>query len=260
MVEEHQLLIDGDGAVFDFSYADTAHIFVVIDGTDQYLGVCLGIAFGSGDIFENGLKQWLHVLRGILEIEDCVPGLGRCVEERTVELFVRSIQIHEKFENLVDDFFGAGLRTVDLVDAYDYMQIEFQGFFKHKFCLRHGTFEGIHKKDDTVHHLEHSLDFAAEVRMARGIDYVDLDTFIMYRCIFGKNGDSSFPLDIVGVHDSFLNFLILAKNAALLKQLVDQRGLAVVDMGDNSYVSDIFTFDLHLYFSVPPSSKGGKSS
>ena len=95
--------------------------------------------------------------------------------------------------------------------------------------------------------------------MAGCIDYVDLDPFIMNRSIFGKDGNASFPFDIVGVHDSLLNFLILTKNAALLKQLIDQCGLAVIDVGDNGYVSDIFAFDLHLYFSVPPSKRDGKS-
>ena len=45
--------------------------------------------------------------------------------------------------------------------------------------------------------------------------------------------------NVVGVHDAIRHLLILAEHAALLQHLVHQRGLAVVNVGDNSNISNI---------------------
>ena len=47
-IEPQQFLSDRDHAVFYFSHADTAHVFIVIDRRDQDLGRCLGISFRGG--------------------------------------------------------------------------------------------------------------------------------------------------------------------------------------------------------------------
>ena len=51
--------------------------------------------------------------------------------------------------------------------------------------------------------------------MAWGVDDVDFGIFVINSCIFGKNRDTTFPLDIVGVHDTFLDFLIRTEYTAL---------------------------------------------
>lgn len=47
---------------------------------------------------------------------------------------------------------------------------------------------------------------------------------------FGKNGDSTLTLDIVRVHDTFLNLLIGTENAALFQKLVYQCSFTMIDM------------------------------
>ena len=130
-------------------------------------------------------------------------------------MFVGSIQIHQKFQNFIDDFIRTGFRTVDLIDTYDHVQIQFQRFFQNEFGLRHSTFERIYDQDNTVYHLQDTFYFAAEVRMTWSVDDVDLGIFVINSCIFGKNRDTTFPLDIVGVHDTFLDFLIRTEYTAL---------------------------------------------
>ncbi len=49
-VAEHDLLIHGDLAVVYLADADASHIFIVINGTDQYLGSGIGIALRCGNI------------------------------------------------------------------------------------------------------------------------------------------------------------------------------------------------------------------
>ena len=53
------------------------------------------------------------------------------------------------------------------------------------------------------------------------------------------DGDAAFAFDVVAVHRAFRDGLVLAERPRLLQQLVDQRGLAVVNMGDDGDVADI---------------------
>ena len=51
--------------------------------------------------------------------------------------------------------------------------------------------------------------------MSGRIDDVDLGSFVIDSSIFGENRDSTFSLNIVGVHDTFRNILIFAEYTAL---------------------------------------------
>ena len=82
--------------------------------------------------------------------------------------------------------------------------------------------------------------------MTGGVHNVDLGTVIMYGGILGQDGNAAFTLNVVGVHDAIHHLLILAVHAALLQHLIHQRGLAVVNVGDNSNISNIITN--HRYF------------
>ena len=75
--------------------------------------------------------------------------------------------------------------------------------------------------------------------MARGIHNIDLHIAILYGGVLGQNGDAALPLQVVGVHHALGYGLILPECAALLEHLVHQRGLSVVDVGDNGYVSQM---------------------
>ena len=81
--------------------------------------------------------------------------------------------------------------------------------------------------------------------MARGVDDVDLGTLIHNGSVLGQNGDTTLTLDIVGVHDTFCNFLIGAEYAALFQKFIYQSRFAVVNMGNDGNVSDIFSFLSH---------------
>ena len=84
--------------------------------------------------------------------------------------------------------------------------------------------------------------------MARGIDDIDLCTFICDSCILRQNRDTTFTLNVIGVHDTFGHLLIGTENAALLEQFIHQGGLSVIDMGDNSNITNILSFHILLSF------------
>src|SRR5690606_11599852 len=58
------------------------------------------------------------------------------------------------------------------------------------------------------------------------------------RGALGENGDAALALLIVGVHGALLPGLVGAEGAALGEELVDKRGLAVVDVGDDRKVAE----------------------
>ena len=130
----------------------------------------------------------------------------------------------------------ARVGPVDLVDDDDDLVSKLQRLLKHEARLRHGAFGCVDQQQNAVDHLEDTLDLAGEVGVARRVDNVDLVALIVNGRVFCKDGDAALALEIAGVHDPVDNGLILAVNAALLQHLVDQRGLAVVDVRDDCNV------------------------
>jgi 3-hydroxyacyl-[acyl-carrier protein] dehydratase/trans-2-decenoyl-[acyl-carrier protein] isomerase len=56
---------------------------------------------------------------------------------------------------------------------------------------------------------------------------------------FGEDRDPALAFQVVAVHRAFGHGLVLAEGAGLLQQFVDERGLAVVDMGDDRDVAQV---------------------
>ena len=80
---------------------------------------------------------------------------------------------------------------------------------------------------------KHTLDFAAEIGMARRIDDIDMHAFVIDRAVLCKNSDAALALDIVGVHHAFGDVLMRGERAGLMQQLIHQRRLAMIDVGDD---------------------------
>ena len=126
------------------------------------------------------------------------------------------------------------------------MKIQLQRLLKDEFRLGHRAVEGIHHKDDAVYHLKHALHLAAEVGMAWRVHNIDLYAVIGYCCILGEDRDPSLPLDVVGVHDTVHDLLVRAEHAALPQELIHKGRLAMVYVGDDRHISDLFTLDFHI--------------
>ena len=84
--------------------------------------------------------------------------------------------------------------------------------------------------------------------MARGVDDIDLNAVILNGGILCENCDSSFTLDVVGIHYSVFNFLIFSECAALLEHFINEGGLAVVNVGDDGDVAQIVSYHNNLSF------------
>ena len=109
----------------------------------------------------------------------------------------------------------------------------------HEFGLRQRALGGVDQHQRAVDHIENALDLAAEIGVAGRIDDIDAGALPFHRSGLGQDGDAALALEVVGIHRAFDLALVLAIDAGLLQQPIDQRGLAVVDVGDDGDVAEV---------------------
>ena len=245
MVHQQNLLIQFQRTVVDFADTDSSHIFIVVDGADQHLNAQVRIAFRCRNILENGLKKRRHVLSLVFQLIGAPAVTAGSIQERRIQLIVTCAEIHQKLEHLIDDLLRTCIRTVYFIDHDNDLQVERQSLLQNKSRLRHGSLESIDQENDTVNHLQDTFYLTAEIRVAWRIDDVDFGVLIMNCRVLGKNGDASLPLDGTGVHDTFLNHLIITEGSALSQEFVDQCRLAVIDMSNDGNITDIISGHFH---------------
>ena len=88
--------------------------------------------------------------------------------------------------------------------------------------------------------LQHALDLAAEVGVAGRVDDVDARPLPGDGGVLGEDGDAALALEVVRVHRAVGDHLAAAELPRLAQEAVDQRGLAVVDVGDDGDVADVW--------------------
>ena len=79
----------------------------------------------------------------------------------------------------------------------------------------------------------------AEVGVARRVHDVDMHAFEIYRAVLCQNGDAALFFQIIAVHHSLGDMFIGSERAGLTQQLVDQSGLAVVNVGDDGDIAEL---------------------
>jgi len=240
VAHDHFLAHLGD-AVLDAADADAANELIVVHRGHQHLEGSLGVALGRLDGAQQGVEQGDQVSAGYIGVKACSAITATAEQHGAVQLLVGSTQIHQQVEDLVDDFLDAGIGTVDLVDGDNKAQILLQSLLQHETGLGHAALSSVHQQQNAVDHLQHALDLAAEVGVARGIDDIDLDALVGAGAVLGQNGDAALTLDVTAIHDTLCHSLIVAESAALAQQGVHQRGLAVVNVSDDSDIAQIVT-------------------
>jgi hypothetical protein len=186
---------------------------------------------------QDQVEQRRHVVLRAVRLLGHPAFLGRAVEDREIELLFVGIERGEEVEHVVDDFLVALVGPVDLVDGDDRLQADLEGLRQHELGLRHRPFGGVHQQHGAVDHVEDALDLAAEIGVAGGVDDVDAHVVPGHRRDLGENGDAALALDLVGIHRAVGDALLLAESARLGEKPVDQRRLAVVDMGNDGNIA-----------------------
>jgi hypothetical protein len=198
----------------------------------------VGIALGDGDGLDDLLEERLEIDAGDGQVECRGADLAVGVEDGEVEHVFVGVEVDEEVVDLVENLLHAGVGTVDLVDDDHGGELGFEGFGEDVTRLRQRAFGGVDEEEDAIDHLEGALDLAAKVGVAGRVDDVDLVAVVVERGVLGEDGDAALALQIVGVHDAIGDGLVGAEGAALAKHGVDQRGLAVIDVGDDGDVED----------------------
>ncbi len=96
-----------------------------------------------------------------------------------------------------------------------------QRLLQDEASLRHGAFKGINQQQNAVHHVQDALHFTAEVRMAGGIDDIDLHRLALLwagnddRRVLCQDCDPALAFQIVGIEDALGHLLVLSKHLRL---------------------------------------------
>ena len=75
--------------------------------------------------------------------------------------------------------------------------------------------------------------------MPRRVDDVDFGAVPAHGAVLGGNRDTALPLQVHAVHHAFGDDLPLPEHAAVAEHRVHERGLAMVDVGDDRGVANV---------------------
>ncbi len=232
------ILAGAQRAVEDARDGQPPEVIAVIEIRHQDLQRAIGVAGGRRDGLHDGIEQRLQILTGGVRVRRrrAQPGIG--IQNRKIEQFLGRVEIDEQVVNFVQHFLGTRVGAVNLVDHHDRRQLGFQRLAQHIARLRQRALAGVHQEHDAVHHLERAFHLAAEIAVAGRVHDVDLDVVVKNGRVLGQDGDAALALQFVGIHDAVHQLLVGAKYAALAEHGVHQRGLAVVDVGDDGDVAN----------------------
>ena len=237
-------------ALKDAADGDAAEVIRVVEIGDQNLQRAFGVAGGGGNGVDDGLEERLQVGAGRGQIGRRGACLGHRVEHGKIELRLFGIEIDEKVVDLVQHFLRARVGAVDLVDDHDGLELGFERLGQHVARLRQRALGRVDQQHDAVDHLERAFHFAAEIGVAGRVDDVDLAAVEVDGRVLGQDGDAALALQLVRVHHAVGHLLVGAEGAGLAQHGVNQRGLAMVDMGDDGDIAYRLAHRVRYSFSL----------
>ena len=92
--------------------------------------------------------------------------------QREVELILLGAEVDEQINDLVNNFCGARVGSVDLVYDNEDFLLERKSLFEDEARLGHAALERIDEQKHAVDHHEYTLDLAAEIGMAGSVNEV----------------------------------------------------------------------------------------
>ena len=172
---------------------------------------------------------------------DARPFAGHCIDNRKVDLVVVGVEVEEQLVDLVHDLGDTSVGPVHLVDHQDHRQVERQRFAQHEAGLGQRPFGRVDQQQNAVDHGEGPLDLTTEVRVSRRVQDVDLDVAAAHGGVLGQDGDAALSLEVHRVHHPVHFLGVVGERAGLTQHGVYQRGLAMIDVGDDGDVAEVGT-------------------
>src|ERR1041384_640555 len=221
------------------SKRDPAEIIAVVEIRNEHLEKGLARCLRWRHRFDDRLKKRNHIPALIGQISFRESFLCARVNNRKIELFVGGFQFNEKIKNEIEDFVRARMLSVDLVNDDDRLEMVFKCFSQNKAGCGLWTIVRVHYEQNAIDHFHYAFDFTAEIGVAGRIDDVDSVIIPLKRGVLRANRDSLFALEIHRIHHSLFDFLIGAESSGLAQQLVDQGCFAVIDVRNDSDVTNL---------------------
>ena len=259
---EHDRHTAPRGAALDAADTDLADVVVVVDCGEQDLQGRVVVLIRRGDLLYDRVKDGLHIVLHLVRLIARLAVARGGIDDREVQLLLACAELDEQLQRFVHDLIGTRLGAIHLIDDDDALFIEFQSLAEHEPRLRHTALERVDQKQNAVHHLQNTLDLAAEVRVTRRVHDVDARIAVDDRGVLGQDRDAALALQIAGVHDAVGALLAAPKRARVLQKLIDQRCLAVIDVRDDSHIANVHkkpslirNFDRNIIHRRAPSCK-----
>ena len=199
-----------------------------------------GIVSRSGDPLQEEIQERSERLALLTFGERGAARAGVAVDDRELDLLLVGAEVEEQVEHLVHDLADPRIRPVDLVHDHDHRQTRLERLAQHEAGLRQRPLARVDQEEHAVDHRQTPLHLPAEVRMAGGVDDVDLDPAMAHRGVLREDRDALLALEVHRVHDALRDLLIRAEGARLPEHRVDQRGLTVVDVRHDRDVAYVF--------------------
>ena len=192
-------------------------------------------------MLQNGFKERTQIARlcRVAEAQFCSAHSCVCVDHREIELLLRSIKIDEEIVDFVEDLLNARVGAVDFIDHDNSGKFGLERLHENVSRLRKRAFARVNQQENTVHHFQRALDLTAKIAVTRRVDDVDLDAAVSDGRVLGEDGDALFSFEVHRVQDPHRHVLVGAKRPGLPQHGVDQRRLAMINVSDNGYVSNL---------------------
>ena len=214
-----------------------------VEVRDERLQRMVGVVRRRRDRCEERVEERAEVRRELVRAEAGVPGARVRVDDRKLDLRLVGVEVEEELVDLVHDLLRPRVRPVDLVHDEHDRQPLLERLPQHESRLRQRAFRRVDEQEHAVDHRQPALDLAAEVRMARRVDDVDLRVAEPHGRVLGEDRDPLLALEVGRVHDALADVLVLAERAGLPEHRVDERRLAVVDVRDDRDVAEVVALD-----------------
>ncbi len=223
----------------DAKQREPAHVGARVEVRDERLQRVVRVVGRRRHRLEDRLEERAEIGRELVGIGAGMAGARVRVDDRELDLRLGRVEVEEQVVDLVHDLLDPRVGPVDLVHDEHDRQPEVERLAQHEPRLRQRPLARVDEQQHAVDHRQPALDLAAEVGVAGRVDDVDLRVAELDRGVLREDRDPLLALEVGRVHHALADVLVLAERAGLPEHRVDERRLAVVDVGDDRDVPEI---------------------
>ena len=223
---ELELLALAHGAIHHAHKRHDAAVRIEVAIEDKRAQGRIGVTLRRGDVVDHGLEQVMDADAGFAACQHGIVGRdGQAV-------------LYLGFDAL-----GLGAGKIDLIDERDDLKVGVHGHHGVGHRLRLDALGGVDHEHGAFACGQAAADLIGEVDMTRRVDEVELVGFAIISDVVHANGlafdgDAAFTLDVHAVKQLGLH-VAMSHGAGHLQDAIGERGLTMVDMGDDAEVSDM---------------------